>query len=363
MATSIRRGALSLPHTSLLAPTAYIRVPTAAFASIAPQASQHKASPYQITPRRAQLSPSSAAATTRSSSRPYTSSSPQVSTDTDTDDMAADKPEPTGPIATDGIELFTGPTPNGYKASIILEELKEAYGDKAPKFVWQAINIMKNTQKQEWYTRICPNGRIPAIVDHDRGDFAVFEGLSILTYLTKHYDPDHKLSFAYDSDDYSVAEQWMSWQHGGVGPMQGQANHFVRFAKEKIPYAIQRYVGESERLYGILDARLRDRDYVAGPGRGRFSIADISLLGWANAAVLGGLDLGGQFPSVAAWFDRCYERPGVRRGFAIPIDAPFSNRALLQKIKDDPETRQKADETKKLIDDAKAQYGYKYASP
>lgn len=353
MATSIRRGAVSLAHVSSPAHPARVCISKASLTSLA---SRCRVSPSHIVPRRAQLG--STTFTNNTGSRPYSSSKPQVGPD----DMA-DKPEPSGFIAKDGIELFTAGTPNGYKASIVLEELKEAYGDKAPKFVWQAVNIMKNTQKQEWYTKICPNGRIPAIVDHDRGDFAVFEGLPILTYLTKHYDPDDKLSFAYDSDDYSVAEQWISWQHGGVGPMQGQANHFVRFAKEKIPYAIQRYVGESERLYGILDARLKDRDFVVGPGRGKFSIADISLLGWANGAVLSGLDLEGQFPNVAAWFDRCYERPGVKRGFAIPQESPFGNKAFLQKIKDDPETRQKAEETKKLIADAKAQYGYKYASP
>ena len=129
--------------------------------------------------------------------------------------MAANA-EPTGCIATEGIELFTLQTPNGYKASIVLEELKEAYGLK---YTYQTINISKNTQKEEWFTKICPNGRIPAIVDHDRGDFAVFEGLAILSYLTKHYDPENKISFPYESDDHSVAEQWMSWQHGGVGPM------------------------------------------------------------------------------------------------------------------------------------------------
>lgn len=355
---SIRRGALSLLHTPLPVHRVHLRVSAASFTSLA---SQCQVSPSQSVPRRAQLIPNTV--TTSTGSRPNSSSSsssskPQASTD----DMA-DKPEPTGLIAKDGIELLTFGTPNGFKASIVLEELKEAYGDKGPKYVWQAVNIMKNTQKQEWFTKICPNGRIPAIVDHDRGDFAVFEGLPILTYLTKHYDPDNKISFAYDSDDYSVAEQWMAWQHGGVGPMQGQANHFVRFAKDKIPYAIQRYVGESERLYGILDARLKDRDFIVGPGRGKFSIADISLLGWANATVLGGIDLEGLFPNVNAWLNRCLERPGVKKGFAIPQQSPFANKAALQKIKDDPETRQKAEETKKLIDDSKAQYNYKYASP
>jgi glutathione S-transferase len=362
---SIRRGALSLLQSPLLrAHPVHIRISTLSRATLTSLASQSQAlSVCQAIPRQKKHSPTTQVVptpVTLTASNSYSTSNtrPQVSND----DMA-DKPEPTGPIAKDGIELFTAQTPNGYKASIVLEELKEAYGDKAPKYVWQAINIMKNTQKQEWYTKICPNGRIPAIVDHDRNDFAVFEGLPILTYLTRHYDPDNKISFPVDSDDYSVAEQWMAWQHGGVGPMQGQANHFGRFAKEKIPYAIQRYVGESERLYGILDARLKDRDFVAGPGRGTFSIADISLLGWANATALGGIDLEGMFPHVTAWLNRCLERPGVKRGFAVPAESPFSNQAVAQKIKDDPEFRQKAEETKKLIDDAKAQYGYKYASP
>lgn len=127
--------------------------------------------------------------------------------------------EPTGLIATSGIEVLTFGTPNGYKVTVLLEELKHLYGDKFPKVTYQKINIMKNTQKEPWFTAVNPNGRIPAIVDHDRNDFAVFEGLAILNYITKHYDPENKLSFAYDSDDYSVAEQWASFQHGGLGPM------------------------------------------------------------------------------------------------------------------------------------------------
>lgn len=128
--------------------------------------------------------------------------------------------EPTGPIATAGLELFTLGTPNGYKASVALEELREAYGDdRFPAVTYQTVDIMKNTQKEPWYTAICPNGRIPALVDHDRADFPVFEGLAILAYLARRYDPDHRLSFPPDSDDYSVAEQWMAWQHGGLGPM------------------------------------------------------------------------------------------------------------------------------------------------
>jgi glutathione S-transferase len=116
-----------------------------------------------------------------------------------------------------------------------------------------------------------PNGRIPVIIDHDNGGLAVFEGNAILSYLTRKYDPNHLFSFAIDGDDYTRAESWIGWQHGGLGPMsvihqyraqfpptympyprQGQANYFVRSAKERIPYPTQRYVGEAERLYGIL---------------------------------------------------------------------------------------------------------------
>lgn len=150
---------------------------------------------------------------------------------TTSDEMA----EPTGLIAQSGIELLTFGqpppllphplshlhwpllgTPNGHKISVFLEELKEAYGRD---YTAQSINISKNTQKQPWYTALNPNGRIPTIVDHDRGGFVVFEGLAILAYLARHYDPEHKFSFPIDSDDYSVCEQWISWQHGGLGPM------------------------------------------------------------------------------------------------------------------------------------------------
>ncbi|KAH7027894.1 glutathione S-transferase [Microdochium trichocladiopsis] len=267
--------------------------------------------------------------------------------------------EPTGLIAKSGIELLTFGTPNGFKVSVLLEELKEAYGKD---FTWQSINIMKNTQKEPWFTAISPNGRIPAIVDHDRNDFAVFEGLSILTYLTRHYDPEHRFSFPVDSDDYSVAEQWMAWQHGGLGPMQGQANLFFLFAKEKIPYGAQRYVGESERLYGVLDKRLEGRDFVAGPGKGKYSIADMSMIGWVSIATLSGIDLK-QFPNVQAWYERIVARPATARGLAIPSASSFRNEALAKTRAEDPEAKKKADENQKFLDDAKKQYGYKYSSP
>ncbi|KAI1431425.1 glutathione S-transferase [Xylaria sp. CBS 124048] len=265
--------------------------------------------------------------------------------------------EPTGFIAKSGIELLTSSTPNGYKASILLEELRETYGRE---YTWQAVNIARNTQKQPWFTAAGANGRIPVIVDHDRDGFAVFEGMAILGYLTRRYDAARKYTFAVGSREYDEAEMWMAWQHGGLGPMQGQANHFVRFAGERIAYAAQRYVGEAERLYGVLDARLAGRAYVVGD---KFSIADISILGWANFALFAGVDVEVAFPRVHAWIERCCERPAVQRGFAIPFALPFGNAQMKRDLEGDAEKRIAFEGLKKFVDDAKEQFGYKYASP
>ncbi|KAK5142322.1 hypothetical protein LTR04_002268, partial [Oleoguttula sp. CCFEE 6159] len=149
---------------------------------------------------------------------------------------AVSSDKPTGLIASSGIELLTFGTPNGQKVKIALEELKAAYGKP---YTQQNIPIMQNVQKEPWYTKLSPNGKIPVIVDHDKGGLAVMEG---------------------------IGEQLldMAWQHGGLGPMQGQMNHFYRMAKEVIPYAIQRFVGEVERLYGVLDKQLEGRDWIVG---------------------------------------------------------------------------------------------------
>ena len=196
-------------------------------------------------------------------------------------------------------------------------------------------------------------------MDHDNNDLAVFEGSAILSYLTRKYDPEHKFSFPVDSDDYTRADSWIGWQHGGVGPMQGQANHFLRAAKEEIPWGIQRYVGETERLYGILDAHLarpENKGYVAG---GRYSIADIALVGWANGAENATLDLEGQFPHVLEWLRRIWERPAVQRGFAVP-KLPFYGGPTLGYTE---ETKRKIEELKKVVDESKQKYGYVYKSP
>ncbi|KAL3420781.1 glutathione s-transferase II [Phlyctema vagabunda] len=272
--------------------------------------------------------------------------------------MTSSDERPTGLTATKGIELLTFGTPNGHKANIILEELKEAYGKE---YSWQPINIGQNIQKEPWFTKINPNGRIPAIVDHDRNDFAVFEGAAILTYLTRHYDPEHKFSFA-DADDESRAEQWIAWQHGGLGPMQGQANHFYRLAKERIPYPTQRYVGETERLYGILDTQLKDRDYLVGPGRGVYSIADIASFSWVNVAYFAGVNLT-QFPNLQKWWEKIDARPAVKKATSIPSESKFVNAAYQRRLQEEPEFKENEEKLKGLGDQAKKQYDYKFASP
>ena len=135
------------------------------------------------------------------------------------------------------IELYTAGTPNGKKASIMLEELGIPY-------TVHPIDFSKLEQKEEWYLKINPNGRIPAIVDKDNGDFPVFESGAILIYLAEKYGK----FLSKDPKERSIAIQWLMFQMGGVGPMQGQANHFVKFAPEKIPYAMNRYVDETKRL-------------------------------------------------------------------------------------------------------------------
>ena len=144
--------------------------------------------------------------------------------------------------------------------------------------------------------------------------------------------------------------------------MQGQANHFLRAAKERIPYAIQRYIGESERLYGVLDTQLKDRDYIVGPGKGTYSIADIANFGWVNGAYFSGVDLS-KFPNLHSWWERINARPAVQKGTSIPSESRFANTAYQRRLKDEPEFKAKEDELKELTRQAKEQYNYKYASP
>jgi glutathione S-transferase len=203
------------------------------------------------------------------------------------------------------IDLYTAETPNGWKASIMLEEVGLPYTVKA-------LRLDELEQKQESFLRINPNGRIPAIVDRDEGDFPVFESGAILLYLA---EKTGRLLPA-DRKGRSRAIQWLMFQMSGVGPMQGQANVFFRYAPEKIEYAIQRYQNETKRLYTVLDRRLADHEYLAGD----YSVADVatwpwvSIHGWAGVAV-------DDLPHLQRWLARVGERPAVQRGRAVPKSA------------------------------------------
>jgi GSH-dependent disulfide-bond oxidoreductase len=160
------------------------------------------------------------------------------------------------------IELLTSETPNGWKISIALEEMGLPY-------TWRHIRLSERQQKEDWYVALNPNGRIPTIIDHAAGDFAVFESGAILIYLAEKTGQ----LLPRDVQGRSRVIQWLMFQMSGIGPMMGQANVFYRYAPEKIPYAIERYQREVHRLFEVLDRQLARHEYIAG----EYSIADIAL--------------------------------------------------------------------------------------
>ncbi|MEQ8178809.1 MAG: glutathione S-transferase N-terminal domain-containing protein [Amphiplicatus sp.] len=200
------------------------------------------------------------------------------------------------------IDLYTAATPNGWKASIALEELELPYE-------LHAFKLSAGDQKQDWFLKINPNGRIPAIVDRDEGNFAVFESGAILVYLA---EKTGRLMPA-DVKGRSLVMQWLMFQMGGVGPMMGQANVFFRYFPEKIPAAIERYQRESRRLLEVLNARLGEAEYLAGD----YSIADIATWSWAHTYDWSGLSVDG-LDHLQRWLKTVGERPAVARGRAIP---------------------------------------------
>ena len=204
------------------------------------------------------------------------------------------------------IDLYTWSTSNGRKASIMLEELGADY-------TLHPIHIGKGDQFTPEYLAINPNGKIPAIVDSDGpggAPIAVFESGAILIYLAEKYgqflptEPVARMEVI----------QWLMFQMGGIGPIFGQVHHFLRAAKEKVPYGIERYGTEARRLYGVLDRRLDGRDHLAGAG---YSIADIATWPWVLRHEWQQIDLA-DYPNVKRWFDAVGSRPAVQRGIQIP---------------------------------------------
>jgi len=210
--------------------------------------------------------------------------------------------------------LYYAGTSNGKQASILLEELKASYG--SIDYEIQKINLRQNVQKESWFIKLNPNGRIPVLVDRSRNNFAVFESAAILLYLGQHHDKDFKFSFdpVKQPDDYSEMLQWIFFTHGGLAPMQGQGIYFYNSAPEDVPYAKKRYHDETKRLYGVLEIRLANRKYLAGPGEGTYSIADIKAVPWIRIHALCGVESLDEWPHVKAWLERIEARPAVKAG-------------------------------------------------
>jgi GST-like protein len=200
------------------------------------------------------------------------------------------------------IDLYSAATPNGHKVSIALEEL-------ALPCELHTLDLHKGTQKEPWFLAINPNGRIPAIVDRDEDNFAVFESGAILVYLAE------KTGRLMPSGvkGRSQVMQWLMFQMGGIGPMMGQANVFYRYFPEKIQPAIDRYQGESRRLFTVLDTRLQDNEFLAGD----YSIADIANWAWVRTHKWSGVELD-DLPHLKRWVRAIGERPAVQRGILMP---------------------------------------------
>jgi GST-like protein len=206
------------------------------------------------------------------------------------------------------IDLYTWPTPNGHKVHIMLEEVGLAYNV-------HPIDIGAGAQFDPEFLKISPNNKMPAIIDQDGPDgepISLFESGAILIYLaekTGRFLPQEPRA------RYSVL-QWLMFQMGGIGPMLGQAHHFRAYAPEPIPYAVERYTNEANRLYGVMDRRLAESAYLAGPD---YSIADVATFPWLRSAERQGVEMS-DYPAVKKWFDAIAERPAVMRGVEVLAD-------------------------------------------
>ena len=200
------------------------------------------------------------------------------------------------------IDFYTAGTPNGYKVSIALEELALPY-------TLHQLELSRNEQKQPWFLAINPNGRIPAIVDREAEDFAVFESGAILIYLA---EKTGRLLPA-DAKGRSRVLQWLMFQMGGIGPMMGQANVFFRYFPEKIQPAIARYQGESKRLFRVLEGYLAEHEYLAGD----YSIADIANFAWVRTWRWSGVPVD-DMPHLQRWLAAIAARPAVIKGLTVP---------------------------------------------
>ena len=227
------------------------------------------------------------------------------------------------------ITLYTAATPNGHKVSIALEELALPYE-------LRVLDLAAGEQKRPGFLAINPNGRIPAIVDHAAGDFAVFESGAILIYLA---EKTGRL-MPQDAQGRSRVLQWLMFQMGGVGPMMGQANVFYRYFPEKIQPAIDRYQAEGRRLFEVLDGHLAQHEWLAGD----YSIADIANWAWVRTHRWSGISIDG-LPHLRRWRDAIRDRPAVQRGLERP-PAPLR---LVEDGSDDAQAQAFAERARTMV--------------
>ena len=199
------------------------------------------------------------------------------------------------------IDLYTWTTPNGRKISILLEELGVPYEI-------HSIDLSKDEQFTPEFTKISPNNKIPAIVDRETG-VQMMETGAIMIYLSNKYG-----QFQCEGKEYWRMIEWLMWQMGGFGPMLGQVHHFVKYNKGKSAYAEERYSKEARRLYGVMDKRLSQSQYIAGKD---YSIVDISIWPWTARFDWQEIDLN-EFPNVARWYKEMIDRPAVQKGWLVP---------------------------------------------
>jgi len=202
------------------------------------------------------------------------------------------------------IDLYTWTTPNGRKVSILLEELGVPY-EVHP------IDLSKDEQFSKEFSKISPNNKIPAIVDRETG-VEMMETGAIMLYLSNKYG-----KFQCEGAEYWQMVEWLMWQMAGFGPMLGQVHHFVKYNKGKSEYSEKRYYNEAKRLYNVLEKQLEGRDFIAGEGKGSYSIADMSCWPWVSRFEWQEIDLN-LYPNIKDWYIRISNRPAVQKGYSIP---------------------------------------------
>jgi len=202
------------------------------------------------------------------------------------------------------IDLYTWTTPNGRKVSILLEELGIPYEA-------HSIDLSKDEQFSKEFSKISPNNKIPAIVDRETG-VEMMETGAIMLYLSNKYG-----KFQCEGAEYWQMVEWLMWQMAGFGPMLGQVHHFVKYNKGKSEYSEKRYYNEAKRLYNVLEKQLEGRDFIAGEGKGSYSIADMSCWPWVSRFEWQEIDLN-LYPNIKDWYIRISNRPAVQKGYSIP---------------------------------------------